>query len=797
MTMCPRYQPAFADSVQRGIALLRRRHEAGEILLPGEGYRFLELLEFYRFSAGSILRKVSFKRDPHRSQPSIFSLASHVLLDSDHEDPLAAYVHHVKAAYQDERICIQGVLHMLLFAAFAVLLRMAAGGKVDAGMLLRISRIDTEHCIGCVLDFEAALQEDPSGIYAHMDARTKNDYRVVISVLSSRSARPPIEPARTAVAMAKSYESSAPGAIESHVGFYLTAPGRDRLWSALGIRGGPPGASLSTDCRIRLLIGAELILAGLLTMLVYAAMFSFADVANAEIWLPCCAFVAAESAMLLGKRLTAALLPARRLPSMTGAWLAHALDRTVICIPTMISDRQGLHEVVANALTNYQNARHAGIRVVMLVDFPDAADKDPTAEQIRLLEEMRQKFRDLNSCRDGATRRTFLLAWRERRYSSTQRAWIGYERKRGKVQAFFDHIVNGDSQLMFSDNDESDLSGVDYALVIDDDSVAAPGALHALVATLSHPLNHAVDTSDAGTGHGYAVIVPSVSERQGQGSLLSHSESPLFNLTGTCNFAGKGLYDVRICQRALLHRFPEDRILAHDTYEGFWLRSGFCADAIVIESMPASYVSVCERRHRWMRGDIQNMVYVMKRLSSLSIGAVSWYVLYGQLVNIVSPIALTGLVIAVIAQANRPGAALAIFVAIGTLPAIVTLGRDVVRLARSPGHWRILSRRAAVRVLFIGIDWISAPHRALVYLDATLRTLLRLMTRKKLLEWRTSRWVETGRRGMSLPRALTWVPAVVAVIALALHAYPPGHSWVPRAVLLSLVVSPVVLNKWL
>ena len=71
------------------------------------------------------------------------------------------------------------------------------------------------------------------------------------------------------------------------------------------------------------------------------------------------------------------------------------------------------------------------------------------------------------------------------------------------------------------------------------------------------------------------------------------------------SYVGKGIYDVDAFDAALANRVPENALLSHDLFEGFYARAGLCTDIHLVDDYPSHYLAFAARQHRWVRGDWQ------------------------------------------------------------------------------------------------------------------------------------------------------------------------------------------------
>ena len=64
---------------------------------------------------------------------------------------------------------------------------------------------------------------------------------------------------------------------------------------------------------------------------------------------------------------------------------------------------------------------------------------------------------------------------------------------------------------------------------------------------------------------------------------------------------------------------PENTVLSHDLLEGCYARCGLASDVVFMDGYPTTYNAYKTRLHRWIRGDYQIILWLMKkRLNILS-----------------------------------------------------------------------------------------------------------------------------------------------------------------------------------
>jgi cellobiose phosphorylase len=270
------------------------------------------------------------------------------------------------------------------------------------------------------------------------------------------------------------------------------------------------------------------------------------------------------------------------------------------------------------------------------------------------------------------------------------------------------------------------------------------------------------------------------------------------------SFIGKGIYDVDAVQRAIGGRLPDNRVLSHDLLEGAYARSGMVSDVMLAEDFPTSHAADVSRRHRWIRGDWQLVAWLWRRVPGRGarvanpISALSRWKVLDNLRRSVMPIALVGL----LAAGWTLGAAWPVTLAVLAVAVVPSLVAALGALAQPPAdqqpgaHARDVLGELGHQLVRDAFTLACLPYDALQSLDAIGRAVLRLVvTRRRLLEWRTARDVQRSKRaGVVRALAAMWIGpalAVVAVFALIAGALTAGAVAVASPLLALWTVSPV------
>ena len=146
----------------------------------------------------------------------------------------------------------------------------------------------------------------------------------------------------------------------------------------------------------------------------------------------------------------------------------------------------------------------------------------------------------------------------------------------------------------------------EYVVLIDADSVIAPGGIKRAVAAMMHPLAASVDlmaftcrykVSTVTTLHGRAFLNESGEER------YCASDDFYYDLCGRSVFCGKGIYRLKSFAEKLRGALPEGRVLSHDIAEGALTHTASAGEC-VYEDVPPTYAADVSRKRRWQRGDL-------------------------------------------------------------------------------------------------------------------------------------------------------------------------------------------------
>lgn len=696
-----------------------------------------------------------------------------------------------------------------------------------------IGAADWKNFVELLSSVEKTLRKDPSSTYAIQDFATRDRYRHVIEDIARGSVCNETKVAQQAITLAENAaQQLGKNHRSAHVGYYLIDKGRSNLEQSLGCCL-PWRARLSRISRrygIYLYLGPILLVTALLTTLALLPFNGFA-VADWRYWLVAIVGFVGSTALAIPpvNRIVTLITPPSVLPRLDFSQGIPESQRTMVVVPTLISKIQDVDDLLEALEIRYLGNRDSNLFFALLTDFRDAKQATLPEDAALLayartaVEALNARYQDDRSC-------IFYLFHRPRLWNPTEQIWMGYERKRGKLEQF-NALLRGVAQTAFSEQvgDLSILASIKYVITLDTDTQLPREAARTLVGNMAHPLNRPIYSADKGRiVAGHAILQPRASI-----DLISASQSRFTQLvTGeagidpyTCevsdvyqdifnegSFIGKGIYDVDAFRQVLDGRFPENLILSHDLLEGGYARAALVTDIDLMEEHPASYVEDISRRHRWMRGDWQLASWLLPRVPAPrdasgqktarqpnSLSALSrWKIADNLRRSLVSPALL---ILLATGWLFGPGPAwfwLSLVAGIIFIPPLLMV---LIELTHMPTErtWRVhlaqASQSAARPLLMAMLTWVLLPYEALICLDAILRSGVRMLfTRRGLLLWQLPSYaIRNARKTLTGVFTEMWIaPAVALLLASALWQLRPTEwlYWVPT--LLLWLLSPVV-----
>ena len=683
----------------------------------------------------------------------------------------------------------------------------------------RISELDWSDFFEEVSLVDATLRE--AGGFGSMDFATRNLYRDAIEHLARGAPLSELAIAQAALARA----GKASDARARDPGYHLIANGRADFERSIGFRSALrdiPGRWVKR-CGASPYINSILLVAALSWMIPLLLLEPGGEPRWKVALFAVLAFVPAiDAAVALVNRLVMRGFGATILPGMALADGVPASLRTLVAVPTMLTDTQSIVSQLEGLEVHFLSSPPGDIHFALLTDFRDA-DSECLATDEPLLQAAIAGIAHLNERwpTQQSTPR-FLLLHRRRLWSRTQGRWMGWERKRGKLHELNQLLrgARGTSFLVGTGETPVVPADVRYVITLDADTRLPRDTVQRLIGKMAHPLNCArFDPASGRVLEGYAVLQPRITASlpmDGEQSIYlritssaagidpySAAASDVYqDLFGEGSYAGKGIYDIDAFEASLQNRTPEASLLSHDLFEGLFARAGLASDIEVVEDFPTRHDVAAARSHRWARGDWQLLPWVLgRRLSRLSL--LGYWKLLDNLRRTASAPAGFAVLLLAWTSTQRTSLIYTAFVlltmAIPTfLPATASLMRRRRRTTLG-SHLRAIRAELWLATCKVLLQVTLLADQAWLMLDAMGRTLFRLyISHLRLLDWITAA-ESTACRPAGLARFHRTMLGgllltVVGVVALGLTG--EDGAWVATPFVLLWLAAPT-LAMWI
>lgn len=652
---------------------------------------------------------------------------------------------------------------------------------------------------------EKILKEDPAGIYANMDFHTRDGYRHVVEKIAKKAEQPEETVAAITLQLTKENIGKNIEAKTAHIGYFLKGNGLKKIEQAVKMKVGNVEACKRVVCKVPFLnyAGSILLLSCVIGFIITLKAFYEGVTGWKLIVMGILSFIAgSQLALSIVNWIVTVIARPSLLPRMDFSKGIPEENKTMVVVPTIVSSISDINNLIENLEVRFLANRDVNLSFALLTDFKDAAQKDLPDDDL-LIQHLINKIIGLNKKYERPTNDTFFLFHRPRQWNKREKVWMAYERKRGKL-ADLNRLIEEGATDSFSHiiGDEKIYSAIKYVITLDTDTQLPRDAAWKMIATMAHPLNHAVYNEKKGrVTEGYSILQPRVSNSLAAGN-SSHYARIHGNEPGTDpytravsdvyqdmfnegSFIGKGIYDVAAFEKALKNKFPDNRILSHDLLEGSYARAGLITDVQLYEQYPSNYLTDMDRRHRWIRGDWQIASWILpfvsgskKGLYKNPLSLLSKWKINDNLRRSLVPFCLLSLLLFGWIFSPHPLFWTSAVIAILFLPALISF---VWQLLRRPPeviflqHFIYTARSFKDSIAQLFIDFICLPFEVYINTDAIVRTLWRMfITRENLLQWNPYNNQQPFQKTISgAYRKMWFVPVFTFVVAVYLGIYYP------------------------
>jgi cyclic beta-1,2-glucan synthetase len=676
--------------------------------------------------------------------------------------------------------------------------------------------------------------------YAEMDFATRDHYRHAIEDLSRGSRYSEIEVARRAVLRASRARPEKQNGDKpnedrrSDPGYYLVSEGRSAFEQELGFRltwkfwllrlhfrNAVPGYLGTIAFFTAVILGLPLVLARdwgatpvQLVVLGLLALISASDLA-----------------ITLVNRAVTELFGPRILPRLELAAGVPEKLRTIVVIPTLLTSVQSIKEQIERLEVHYLANSEGDLRFAILSDWMDSTTESAEGDDELLaaaaggIEGLNQRY----GVSPGGDAR-FLLLHRKRMWNESEKKWMGWERKRGKLHEL-NLFLRGSEKTSFipaSGRNAAAIPGVRYVITLDADTRLPRGAATRMVGTMAHPLNLPYfDPRQGRVVEGYGIVQPRITPSlpsDGEGSIFQRvfsgpsgmdpyasAISDVYqDLFREGSYTGKGIYDIDAFEAALAGKVKENSILSHDLLEGVFARAALATDIELFEEFPSQFQASAARQHRWARGDWQLLPWIFGRggaprsgSHSFRIPAISrWKMLDNLRRTLIAPTMFLTMLVGWLVPSLSPWTWTRFVLITISVPALLPFLAGVH--TRLSGISKRSHIRGMVHDLTLGLSQIALTitflaNQAWLMADAIVRTIGRvLITRRNLLEWVTTAQ-STEKVDLRIVPIIKRMAGgvLLAIIALVVVAIGRPHALSTAIPFVVLWCAAPVVSRWI
>ncbi|MDP5215493.1 hypothetical protein ORJ66_20825 [Pseudoalteromonas tunicata] len=642
-----------------------------------------------------------------------------------------------------------------------------------------ISDIDWADLFEKVSLVDRALRADST--FCTMDFSTRNIYRSAIEQLARGSQFTEIDIARRAVTSAQqqqtlnSQSKDSPKAMlneteqkrRSDSGYYLIDKGRLEFEKAIEYT--PPLRLKIKRFLTRQGVGGYSAMIALVALSLLALGFLIPQFLALPgfawaVWFLVGFIPASEVAAVMvntcvTKRLGATPLPALELKNGVPIAL-----RTLIVVPTLLSSKTDLLEQIERLEVHYLSGIEGAVSFALLTDGMDAKQQYLDSDTA-LLALANAEIDTLNARHsDGKSGARFMLLHRRRLFNSSEKVWMGWERKRGKLREL-NRLLRGatDTSFILVNGQAPRVpKDVRYVITLDADTRLPRETALRLIGKMAHPLNRpCFDSQKQRVVSGYGILQPRVtpslsvgyegswfqrvfSAPGGMDPYAAAISDVYQDLFAEGSFTGKGIYDVDMFEAALAGRVTENSMLSHDLFEGIFARSGLASDVEVVEEFPARYDVAAKREHRWTRGDWQLLPWIVSKTGNpkgvTALGR--WKLLDNLRRSLVAPMTLLALALCWLLPSEMAMIVTAMLLASMAIPVFIPSLFSFIPHHSGVGiahHLRLWlgDLQLALSQTYLSLTFL--PDKSWHTLDAITRTLVRKwITHQYCLEWTTA-----------------------------------------------------------
>lgn len=625
-----------------------------------------------------------------------------------------------------------------------------------------MNRIDFSELFSYINISEEILRMDPAGVYADMDQDSKAYYRGKIEEISKKSKISEIYICEKIIELCKRYENFS-NIIEkkkAHVGYYLIDEGIVELNEILEIKN---NRKISKKVSSRLYVACNIAVPMYLDFLICSAIYMKYGLGFWSILLWIILYIPVSEIFLrvvnyvMGK-----IKKPTRIPKISYEKGIPEELSTFVVMPTILKSEEKVKEMFDKLEVYYLANKSENLYFALLGDCSE--EKTETTNFDEKVIHYGQKYaEELNQKYGGFGFAKFHFLYRKREWNACEKSFIGWERKRGLLVTFNQYIKGKmkDNFLVNTIENQKDLlPDIKYIITLDSDTNLSLETAQKLIGAMSHVLNIPVIENNRVIS-GYGIMQPRIGldldlakqskfvelfSIQGGIDFYTNAISDIYqDYFGEGIFTGKGIYDVAVYNQILDGEIMENTVLSHDLLEGNFLRCGLLTDVMLLDGYPTRYIPYILRNHRWTRGDWQ----IIKWLRNKRLNEISKFKIFDNLRRSLENItSFVGIVVGIFLwNLNKKlglevilwsGLALLISYLLDIVNYIVFKESNIEGAVYAYKKFSNDMKNSTISFIRMILNVLFLPYEAWKNLDAICKSLYRMKTKTKLLEWVTA-----------------------------------------------------------
>lgn len=653
-----------------------------------------------------------------------------------------------------------------------------------------INRINFSEIFTYMNASEEILKLDPAGVYKDMDEESKSFYRRIIEKKARKTKISEVYIAEQIINLCKRYENSEnlEDKKKAHVGYYLYKDGISELDEALEL---PKKVRLTSRERSKLYIALNIIIPIYFSFLIYVTLFMetknvwISLIFSVIFYIPISEIYMRVQNYLMGKLKEPSVIPKMNYEEIPED------KATFVVIPTILKSKEKVKEMFEKLEVYYLANKSENLYFALLGDCSEENSKEKEFDE-EVIDAGKEYSEKLNQKYRSDKFPKFHFLYRERIWNSCENSFIGWERKRGLLTTFNKYIKK-EIKNNFLENtievNKDSMPNIKYIITLDSDTNLNLNTASKLIGAMSHILNVPIIENDR-VIDGYGIMQP----RIGMDLSLSNKTHfiELFSMKGGIDcytnaisdiyqdyfdegiFTGKGIYDVDVYNTILKNEIPDNTVLSHDLLEGNFLRCGLITDTMLLDGYPSRYIPYILRNHRWTRGDWQ----IINWMRSSRLNEISKFKIYDNLRR--SLLLIFSFIAIILSGLNLYKNSIISLILFGAavLSTIIPYVLDIINyiifkesnITGAVYAYKKFSKELnSIKISFIRIILQIAflPYEALKNIDSIIRSIYRMQTKTKCLEWVTA---EDGEKKCKTNLRYyineMWINSVIGIILL-------------------------------